>query len=170
MMKALIHISEKKQAHRVIKVLETFKLTAKVVSWRVSKEDENGIIDVRSPNLGLYVPEDQLDALTMRLGMMGVEILLLKHDPVAIHAIDPRRFTDKYVVVSHMPPKPQAIGIVDTDNSEFVTLMDFSALADTERQLAEEEAGRCLQFMANELNRLHSEIQALLAVGPAQFN
>ncbi len=170
MTKALIHICDKRQAQRVVKQLQIFGIEAKVVHWRVSRQGaDGGATDVEGPNLGLYVPDDQVDHLTNRLAMLGTELLVLKNDPVATPALDKRCVMDKYVVVAHMQPRPKALAIVDTENTEFVTLMDFSDLPEKERRIAEEEAANCLQFMANELNRLHHEVQTLLAVGPTQL-
>jgi hypothetical protein len=168
MKKVLIHIADKKKATRVVEILKTFKLEPKVVHWQV-KHKNNGEM-VPPPNLGIFVPDNDLESLAARLSMMQIEMLTLEDDPVLVFAVDKDKVQDKYVVVAGMPPKNRSVAIIDTENSEFVTSIDMQGLDHDGDNPVGEEVLTHLRFVAAEFNRFHTEIQTLLDAGPLRIS
>lgn len=147
----------------MVSELTDLGLRPKVVHWKVSAQ--NAVIP--PPNLGFFLNSQDIPMVVDRLADIPAVMVVLEDDPVLTHAVDPRRAQwDRYVVVKWMPPRPHAVGIVDVDSSEFVTLMDFDQLSNGAVLRADqrfiENLVESYQFAANEYNRLAEEVRNVM--------
>lgn len=147
---------------QVVELLRRLKLEVRPANWNV----RHGAGLLPKPVMGFLFPADMEGALNDGIENLGASLVVVESDPVETHAVDLDRINDKYVVVRWMPPMAEAIGIVDTTDTEFVCFFDFSQLPNKEDLMADQALIFALtthmQFIANEWNRLNTALVVLM--------
>ncbi len=141
-------------------------LSPKGVDWNVRYEGEI----LKKPLISFTFPAEMEEELGSGLHGAGCQLIVVDQDPVQLCAADPNQAAEKYVAVKWMPPRPMAIGVVDTDETEFVALIDFGKLKNGKRFVEDAElvaeVVEHMMFVASELNRIHEQFVAAMRSNP----
>lgn len=165
-LRGVVKTNDRELIERISVVLKRYGAFPKAVHWNVTLPSGEKI---EAPMIGFYLSKEDMDSVVAGFDSLGIDVYVLAADPVAEHAyLDPDEILgEKFVVVKWMPPMEESIAIVDTDDTQFVAMLDLRNFpVERENEVLIAELCATLQQTANEMNRLNARVREALAGSP----
>ena len=165
-LRGVIKTDDRSLIERIAIVLKEFGAFPRAVHWNVARPDGSSL---EPPMIGFNLAEAQMGEVVRGFSSLGITVYVLPVDPVAEHCyLDEQEIAgEKYVVVKWMPPMEDAIAVVDTDDTQFVVVLDLRNFpVERENEVLIAEFCGTLQHAANEMNRLNARVKEVMRGKP----